>query len=265
MEDSGVNNESEPGKRSLLIAFLTAVRFLTIIPVSWKADRDEDHFGTSIVFFPLVGFLIGCLGALLTQAANLFLPETVVSFLLLLYLAAISGFLHLDGVADSGDGLLSYRPAKRSLEIMKDSRVGAMGVIVIVFLLLGKYSALSSIPAANLVWAAVVIPVGGRLAILLTMTLFPYGRSEGGLGKLFYSPMSRIGALFGTVLLFVAVLAVFGFLPALVLTAATVGTVLLFGLFCMKRLGGVTGDTLGAVSELTEFSLAMALSSIYFF
>ncbi|WP_163336673.1 adenosylcobinamide-GDP ribazoletransferase [Desulfopila sp. IMCC35008] len=262
MEGSGLNNEGEP-EISFFIALLTAVRFLTIIPVSWKADRDEDHFGTSIIFFPLVGLIIGCLGSVLVLIANQFLPGTVVSFILLIYLAAISGFLHLDGVADSGDGLLSYRPAKQSLEIMKDSRVGAMGVIVIVFLLLGKYSALSSIPVAYLVSAALVLPVGGRLAILLTMTLFPYGRREGGLGGLFYSPMSRIGTYSGAGLLFLTAITIYGFLTALVLTGVVIGTVLLFGLFCMKRLGGVTGDTLGAVSELTEFCLAMVLCSTY--
>lgn len=262
MEDSDLNNEGV-AKTSIFIALFTAVRFLTIIPVSWKADRDDSHFGTSIIFFPLVGLIIGCLGALLVLIANHFLPGAVVSFLLLLYLASISGFLHLDGVADSGDGLLSYRPAKKSLEIMKDSRVGAMGVIVIVFLMLGKYSALSSIPVAHLISAALVLPVGGRLAILVTMTIFPYGRSEGGLGGLFYSPMSRIGTLFGTLLLFVTALAVYGFLTALMLIGVVSGTVLLFGLFCMKRLGGVTGDTLGAVSELTEFCLAMVLCSTY--
>lgn len=261
MEGNDLKRETE--KTSLLVGLFTALRFLTIIPVSWRADRDEAHFGTSIVFFPLVGFIIGCIGALLVLIANHLLPGAVVAFLLMLYLAGISGFLHLDGVADSGDGLLSYRPAKRSLEIMKDSRVGAMGVIVIVFLLLGKYSALTSIPVTHLVSAALVLPVGGRLAILFTMTIFPYGRSEGGLGGLFYSPMSRAGALFGAVLLFLTALSLYSFLTALFLMAVVAVTALLFGLFCVKRLGGVTGDTLGAVSELTEFTLALVLCSTY--
>lgn len=258
---------SESRSRKVSIAdlgsgFCTAIRFLTIIPVSWRADRDGDYFQQSIYFFPVIGLLIG-LGAKLLVSVGLFwFPQAVCCFLLLFYLSFISGFLHLDGLADSGDGLMSARPADVSLEIMKDSRTGAMGVVFLVAVMLGKFAALSSLPKPLFFAAAFFMPIAGRCSILITMAMYRYARAEGGIGGMFYSDRARKAAFTGIVLLFLVASLLGGIEIVLAVGGAVAATVLGFGTFCKQRLGGVTGDTLGAMCEITEMSVAIALTAL---
>ena len=245
-----------------LIAFFTALRFLTVIPVSWRADRDGQLFGLCIYHFPLIGLLIGCGGALVASIACLLLPTAVAAFTVLFYLSAISGFLHLDGLADSGDGLLCARPREQSLAIMKDSRTGAMGVVILVFVLIGKFAALSTLPPEMLFSAALYLPLAGRCAIVVTMAYQPYARPEGGLGGLFYSSRSRYAALLGLGILLAVTVLHGGIGTTLAVLMTVLVTVFWFSAFCRKRLGGVTGDTLGAVCELTELSVAIGLTAM---
>jgi len=247
----------------MVAAFCCALRFLTILPVGWQADRDGRLFPQSVYFFALVGLLIGCLGYLLSTVAALVLPHNVVAFLAIFYLAGMSGFLHLDGLADSADGLLSARPRERSLEIMKDSRTGAMGVVVLILILLGKYAALSSISFQQLGLAVFCIPLAGRAAIVITMASQRYARAEGGLGGLFYSTGTRYAACVAVLVLAFATFIAGGVKTACTIFLVLAFTVLWFGAFCRSRLGGVTGDTLGAVCELTEMSMALGLASLF--
>ncbi|TKB11092.1 adenosylcobinamide-GDP ribazoletransferase [Desulforhopalus sp. IMCC35007] len=240
-------------------AFLAALRFLTIIPVPWKAERDGEHFTSSLIYFPIIGILIGFSGWLLVVISQFFFPQPVVVVFVVSYLAFISGCLHLDGLSDSGDGLLSSRPRERALEIMKDSRVGAMGVIVTIFVLLGKYSALSSMDGHLLGPAVFFMPIAGRVAILLFMAALPYARHEGGLGLLFYTSSVKKTALFGMAVL-TALLAVFALSHCFVVLFFVVVLFFFFRRWCRAKLGGATGDTLGAGCELTEMVVAMAFS-----
>lgn len=241
----------------------TALRFLTVIPISWRADQDGDLFKQSIYYFSLIGLLIGCGGWLLVSILGTFLPVSSVAFLAVLYLSSVSGFLHLDGLADSGDGLLSYRPKDDSLRIMKDSRTGAMGVVVLIMVLLGKYSALSSLSMPSMALTAFFMPLAGRSAILVTMATNKYARPEGGLGGLFYSSRSQKAALGGILLLFVVGGTVLGGKVALVLAASMLSTVFVFSWFCRMRIGGVTGDTLGAMCEITELAVALSMTAMF--
>jgi adenosylcobinamide-GDP ribazoletransferase len=244
------------------IAFCTALRFLTVIPVRWQAERDGDYFQQSIYYFPLVGLLIGCGAMVLTTVAGPLLPPLVMAFVVLFYLSAISGFLHLDGVADSADGLLSARPREKSLEIMKDSRTGAMGVVMLVCVMLGKFAALSSLSLSLLLTASLVIPVAGRCAILVTMATMRYARPEGGIGGLFYSARARTAACIGSVFLVAISVLVANWKFAGIVCLMVFLTVFSFSSFCQKRLGGVTGDTLGATCELTEMAVAIGLTAM---
>ena len=255
-------HHKENAESSYLCAFFTAIRFLTVIPVSWSIEQDEFNFKKSLVFFPLVGLIIGCLGYLIVSLSTIVFAPTVSAFILVVFFSAISGFLHLDGLADSGDGLLCSLPAERSLEIMKDSRVGAMGVIVLIFLLLGKFVALSEIPPSFLPLAAIIIPVGGRTAILFSMALFPYARKEGGLGYLFDSSRTTFMVFAGLFFFILLGVLLFDIRTALFGLIVIVSTASLFGLYCKSRIGGITGDTLGAVCELSEFTLALFFATL---
>jgi adenosylcobinamide-GDP ribazoletransferase len=243
----------------LLARFCTALRFLTVIPLTWRAEDDSRYFDTCLVFFPVIGALIGTAGAAGIYLTRLFFPEQVVAIIAVVYLGAISGFLHLDGLSDSADGLLSARPRETSLTIMKDSRVGAMGVIAVVLILLAKYCALSSLGPGQLCLAVFFMPLAGRCAILFTMACLPYARPEGGLGRLFYAKHCKATALAAFLSLFM----LFAFLAPARLTYALFAILavnILFGRWCLRRLGGATGDTLGAVCELTEVITALVFT-----
>lgn len=244
----------------LAMRFCTALRFLTLIPISWQAEKDPQHFASCPVFFVAVGALIGGVGAMAATILQLFFPQPVVTVVSLIYLAFISGCLHLDGLADSGDGLLSSRPREECLRIMKDSRAGAMGIVVVVIVLLAKYAALSALPPATFSLAVFFMPLAGRSAILLTMAGLPYARYEGGLGRLFYAESSRKAAAIA-VLLLVSSLALIAPGHALPVLAGLGAVLFLFNRWCRAKLGGATGDTLGAVCELGEMTVAVMFTA----
>ncbi len=243
-----------------LASLLAAFRFLTIIPISWKSEKDDRFFQASLVWFPLIGLCIGFAGALPVDLFGRFLPSSVTAVFSMIFLAGISGCLHLDGLADSGDGLLSARPREQALSIMRDSRSGAMGMVFLFFVLLAKYAALSSLPLSVLPAAILFMPMAGRTAILLSMALLPYARCGDGLGRLFYSrdryAVAALGLFFCAVIftLFVSVQV------ALSVSLAVFITVALFSFWCLRKFGGATGDTLGAVCELTELAVAVSFT-----
>lgn len=246
----------------LLIRFCTAMRFLTLLPISWRSEEDPHHFAKCLVFFPAVGAIIGAIGSLGTWSLLFIFPQPVVVILGMIYLAFISGCLHLDGLSDSADGLLSSRPREQCLSIMKDSRAGAMGVVTVVCLFLAKYGALSAMDPKTLGLAVFFMPFAGRCAILLSMARLQYARKEGGLGLLFYSEDSKTAAILAFLLL-ICFLAILVPKQTIVVLAGLLTVIFLFNRWCRTKLGGATGDTLGAVCELSEMAVAICLTATF--
>ncbi len=242
-------------------AFCTALRFLTILPVRFALDGDAARFPASVAYFPFVGMIIGLLALFLYCIVHLLLPPLVGICLLIMFLAVISNFLHLDGLADSADGLFSSRSRERSLEIMKDSRVGAMGVIALVFVLLLKFAALASVDPRQLPLVFFLMPLAGRMALVFGLTTEKYARKEGGVGTLFYSPVYRKSAFIWGLLSLLTLLFWGGGKGVLLLVLLLV----ILGAFnwkCRNHLGGATGDTLGAQCELAEVTVAVFFSAL---
>lgn len=259
-----MSNSGKDSVSTQLGALSCAFRFLTLIPVRWQESRDGDLFPLSVNYFPLVGVTIGAAAVLLCTAAGTVFPPIFLSFLVVTFLSAISGFLHLDGLADSGDGLLSHRSRERSLEIMKDSRIGSMGVVGILLVLLGKFSALSSLSLSQICLAAFLMPIAGRVSIVITMAFFPYARPEGGLGALFYSAGMKKAAAMALLLLLMCSMLTNSVMLALLVVFSILLLIWLFAQFCKKRIGGVTGDTLGAICELSEAVTAVVICGYFF-
>lgn len=239
--------------------FVAAIRFLTLFPIPGKLGHASSELAGSIPFFPVVGLGLGCIAAALAWLLWLLLPPQVAAVLLTLILLGFSGGLHLDGLADTADGFFSARPRERILEIMRDSRIGAMGVIALVLALLLKVTALSSLSQTDALRAALLMPIAGRCGIVVLMALLPYARPEGGLGTLFYTRRSRQAG--GWALLFFSFFAYIltggdCWLP-IALFLIGIG---LFALLCKRVIGGATGDTLGAVCELSEVGMALSFS-----
>ena len=240
-------------------SFVAALRFLSIIPFAGNFGTSKDDLSGAVPFFPLVGLLFGCMALPLTWCLSQVLPPAVTAVLTVFILLSFSGGLHLDGLADTADGFFSSRPRERMLEIMRDSASGAMGVMALVLLLSLKIACLASM-SDQLFIAVFLMPIAGRIAILLLMAMLPYARSEGGLGSLFKdafdTQQARLRALAALLVLSGISWAAAGPQGILAVFAVLLVTAL-FAFFCRKKIGGVTGDTLGAVCELTEAVIAL--------
>jgi adenosylcobinamide-GDP ribazoletransferase len=178
------------------------------------------------------------------------LPPPVVSALLIVILAFTNGGLHLDGLADTVDGLAGGSTPEERLRIMRDSSIGALGVVVIVLVLLVKYAALSSVPADLKPGFLLIFPMAGRWAMVPLSYWGVYARDDGGTGQAFTGAGSKI-LLSATVITAISALFILGFrtLFVLVFIGAVAYAV---SVFFKGKLGGVTGDVFGFLSESSE-------------
>jgi len=234
-----------------------AMRFLTIIPVPGGGEKDGSFFGGALFYFTITGVIIGAGGALFSYLLSMVLPSLVTAVILTIFLSIVSGFLHLDGLADSFDGLLSARPAHQSLEIMRDSRIGVMGAAAITALFLLKTTTINSIDHHELIVAMLIVPAAGRTSIVIMMSILPYARKNKGLGELFYTGVNRWAAIV-SVLVLGALTILFApsrFFLIFIILIVTVG---MFSWICKTKIGGATGDTLGAVCELSEAMILLS-------
>ena len=230
------------------MGFWIAIAFLTIIPMPFKKEPKEREIASSLVFFPIVALLIGLLLFLANWGlGEVFSPVVTAAFTLLVWIL-ISGAMHLDGLADSCDGLAGNTAEKR-LEIMKDSHTGAFGVVGISLLLLVKFAAIVSLSGWE--WEALVLaPVFGTWAMVLAITVFPYARKN-GVGQAFKQGATIFKLLIATIITLAAAALLAGWWGVVIMAITCLITVLV-GVFFKSRLGGLTGDTYGAIKEVSE-------------
>jgi len=164
------------------LALLAAIRFLTAIPLPWGRDASREEFVRSVGYYPVVGLLIGLILAGLSWLLRLILPSAIVNVLLIVYLVMISGALHLDGFADTCDGIGGHKTPEERWQVMRDSRVGGFGVIGACCLLLAKYISLNSVPEPLLMSTLVLMPVVSRWAMVYAICAYP-SASPSGLGN----------------------------------------------------------------------------------
>jgi adenosylcobinamide-GDP ribazoletransferase len=241
--------------------FFAALRFLTVLPLPGKWGCSESALTGSAPFFPLVGLLIGGIAAAVSFPLWRVFPALPAAVLIVLSLLGASGGLHMDGLSDTADGFQGSRSRERILEIMRDSRVGAMGVIAVVSVVAVKIAALASLAGPRLVWIAVLLmPVAGRCAMVVKMALLPYARGEGGLGTPFYEKRPSFSAAWAVLVLLATGWLAGGPVGAIAGGAALI-TTLLFAAYTYRRIGGATGDTLGASCELAEAVVALTFAA----
>lgn len=226
---------------------LAALGFLTVLPVPTR--RPWPGLGPALPYFPLVGLMIGLVLLAADLSLGSFLGNYGRAAVLVAVWAALTGGLHLEGVADAADGLLTSRPATERLEIMRDPATGAFGVIAVGLVLLLKFGLLLDLPGAGTSLAAV--PLAARYAVLLPIALFPYARPE-GLGQGLAGPARRAALLTGLPTIG-AVWLVAGPAGLAGLSLALAGGLMLAG-FARRRVGGLTGDVYGAIIEAAEVS-----------
>ncbi len=243
------------GRSCGALGLLAAVGFLTRIPVPARAFDDAGAQIRALSWYPLVGALIGGLLCALAWALQE-RPPLLAAALLLAAWVALTGALHLDGLADSADAWVGgLGDRERTLAIMKDPRSGPAGVVALVLVLLAKFAALASLPAPA--WAALLLaPVLARAALVLAFLALPYVR-RGGLGQALAgaSPWRAAPLLAASL----GLCAWAGPRGALALAVA-VAVFALWRRACRARIGGLTGDTAGALAELTEAAVLVALA-----
>lgn len=229
--------------------FLLALSFLTIFPAKSDPAVRENDYGASLFYFPFVGLLIGMV---LAAVAFIFspLPAAVRSSVILLVSVVVTGALHLDGFADTCDGFYGRHPRGRVLEIMRDSHIGTMAAIGLVILLLTKFSLIASLEDGLLAKALVLSAVFSRWAQGLACVSGVYARNEGK-GRYFVEYARKKDIFFGglfSLFLFIVLIQVKG----LILFFSLLAAILVFLRCSSGRIGGVTGDTIGAASEIAE-------------
>ncbi len=229
------------------LEFLSAIGFLTIIPIPSRAISDA---GRQVLYFPLVGLFIGCLLYGIDQLLSLAPYPEVRIIGCVLFLAVISGALHLDGLADTADGFFSHQSREQTLAIMKDSRIGVMGVLAIFFCVLLKLTGVSGIiRSESFIWF-VIAPALARTAQVIGLVFVDHVPSERILAATFYQQK-----FFFLLLLCPLPFAILFFvnwmmgLLTLMVFALTLGGLLFY---FKNKIGGITGDTLGAATEIIE-------------
>ena len=254
-----------------------SVSFLTILPVARGLAPDPRAISNSRAFFPLTGLLLGVLLVLVELGAARIFPVYLTAAVLLAVLVAATRGLHLDGLMDVCDALFGAATKERRLEIMKDPRVGAFGVVGGVTILLLKYSALLALldpvfrggsPPESMVFlgmvgqqpgkllALLLFPLLSRWAMVVLLGAFPYARSE-GLGSPFHQGGARLATL-AAAMTALAVSVVLGGFGGLGLLLGVTALALALGWVMNRALGGLTGDCYGATNEVSEVAVLAA-------
>ena len=258
-------------------AFFVALQFLTRIFLIKQTIWTEESFGKSVKFFPAIGAILGICYLMIIFFVNfLIVGEVDFSMLLtnlqfpalqaaiiLTSIAILTGGIHCDGFMDTFDGLFSGRDRDRMLEIMKDSRVGAFGVVSFIMLSIFEFATLfelANLSTLKFLSAIYAAPIISRLMMVLTIAEFRYARNE-GMGKAFSEYATHSTLIFATIetliLLSPIMIVKENFFNLSIALIVTISFTIYFGNFSTRKIGGVTGDVYGAVTTITELLIML--------
>lgn len=236
-----------------------ALSFMTRFPLPAFSYHSELQ-GRSVSYFPLVGLIIGLIGAGIFELANLIWPASMAIVLAVIATIISTGAFHEDGLADSADGIGGGWTVDDKLRIMKDSRIGTYGGLALVLVILVKFTALDALPEDKISAALILAHVLGRWSTLPLLRYCSY--VGGGSGNPFAGSATRtrlLAATFGTLLIIL-------YLAGESITAIAISALaftLLSGLFFRSQIGGITGDSLGAANQLVEVTTYLVLAGIF--
>ncbi|MBM7614414.1 adenosylcobinamide-GDP ribazoletransferase [Alkaliphilus hydrothermalis] len=230
-----------------MYSFIGILQFLTRISVV-KALPFNEEFEKGVVYFPLVGLVLGILLVAFNYILSFLLPPSIGVILTVTLYIFLTGGLHLDGLGDSFDGLYSNRPRERVLEIMKDSRLGTNALLAILMILLIKIVGLQSLGEHQLNIALILMPVMGRQALVLGSYHAVYARKE-GMGNIFIGKVTTEQLM---ITLLITILISMISIKSLLFLTLLLGFAHWYKKHTTRIIGGMTGDTLGALCELTE-------------
>lgn len=237
--------------------FFGALGFLTTIPLPKRWATNDTPLAKMLELFPLVGLVVGVCLAIVGYLSGWLWGDWVRAMAVVVAWGIVTGGLHLDGLSDTFDGMMSWRPRERKLEIMRDSRVGVMGVLALLAVF-GLKAALLAQSEAWL-WALLLAPVCGRWAMCYGVCLYPSARSD-GLGAQAQSEAGFGQLRTATIIALLLALLLAGLQGLLALALVWLGARWL-ARWWARELGGLTGDTYGALCEIAEVVALAALTA----
>jgi len=240
-------------------SFLVAMQFLTRIPIKFKQIPTVKQTANSLLYYPAVGLIIGCLLYILNSVLFDF-NDMLRAIIVLTTWVVITGALHLDGLADSADALVGgFGDKEKTLAIMKDPYCGPVGVASLVLLILFKFSLITSLNH-NTSFLLIFTPMLARSSILLSFLTTPYIR-ENGLGSSIAKYFSYRGSIIWLICTFLLTLSFLGWLALILFLGLLIGFIILRAIM-IRRIGGMTGDTIGAQIEIME-TLFLLIAVLY--
>lgn len=239
--------------------FLIALQFLTRIPVKIHGEIKETDLVNSVVFFPLVGLILGLILVGTNFILSLFFPPLLSPLLTFIVYLLLTGCMHLDGFADTIDGLYGGKTKEEILRIMDDSNIGAIGAVWLFILLILKVSLLVNFNISNLNFAFIIMPVLSRTGIILQMFFAPAAKNT-GLGSIFCKKVSfkQLTIVIG----FSFLISLFFGLKGIFVFLITILVSILITLYFKRKLGGITGDIFGLTVEIIEICI-MGTATIF--
>ena len=233
---------------------IAAIQFLTILPIGKSEIFDPKKM---MPFFPVVGIVLGAILAVSDQIFMRLWPEPVVAMIDVILLVLLTGAFHLDGLGDTADGLYGKRPREKTLAIMKDSRIGTMGLVAIICGLSIKWGGIFSLDIHRSL-VLLIIPAYARSSMLFGIQFLKYGRPEGGTGHDFFNNTLKLHHFWAVLIpvlfsLFLGWRGIWLNVTFVILTATLI-------IYYKNRIGGITGDMLGAMNEILESVLFLTVS-----
>ncbi len=245
------DNYSMEARMKYLRRLVLMIQFFTRLPLPVKLNVTSADFGKGLVFAPLVGVIIGTVLAGSYYFLEKLFPIYVSIIITIIFYIIITGGLHLDGLGDTFDGIFSNRPKEKILEIMRDSRVGTNAVLAIISVLLLDISVLCSFDKTVIVKILFLMPVAGRVGSLIGAGVSKYARAGEGLGKSFIDYCGAKEILIGLIpymIIFYLISGIYSLILSIGIAVTPVVTVKLLS----HKIGGATGDILGAVCEINQ-------------
>lgn len=239
---------------------ISALQFLTILRFKKEGLINAESLGSSWVYFPLVGAFLGLVLITLDKILFPLLPATLLSLILVFTLIILSGAMHIDGLADTLDALFSGKGKEGMLSIMREVHKGTFGVLGIIAAVLFKVALLSSIPLHLRALSLLLMTVLSRYSMGLAIAFFPYARSEGK-AKVFFEQKGLKAFMLSTIITLLILALIARFVSLIILFSVVIFTSSV-SLIVKRKIGGLTGDGLGALSELNEL---LVLLSIFVF
>jgi adenosylcobinamide-GDP ribazoletransferase len=235
----------------MLSGLVTAIRTLTALTVPGK---DTESFSRSLFWFPLVGLLLGLMQATLAYVGHLFAWNELAAAIVVLGGMALTRGMHADGLADMADGFWGGKTREAALRIMKDPNVGSFGALALSGLLLLKWIAILKLIEEGAFSVLVSGVLLARWVQVLLASSMPYARSEGGTARAFVSGAGASHIVVASMLMFCFLVPLFypNLVFLLVVISAALAACVMIALLSYRKIGGVTGDVLGAGSETTE-------------